>query len=66
VGVFQEGYRFDAVVIDGGARHGNLRLGGRDTPEELVQKIIYHAARVNIRDVWVANRRVHAQGATPA
>jgi guanine deaminase len=66
VGVFQEGYRFDAVVIDGGARHGNLRLGGRDTPEELVQKIVYHAARVNIREVWVANRRVHAQGATPA
>jgi hypothetical protein len=25
-----------------------------------VQKIIYHAGRSNIREVWVANRRVHS------
>jgi guanine deaminase len=58
--VFEEGYRFDAVVIDAGTRHGNLRVDGRDTPEDILQKIIYHAARINIREVWVANRRVHA------
>jgi len=62
VGIFEQGYRFDAVVIDAGARHSNLRLDGRDTPEDILQKIIYHAARVNIREVWVANRRVHAIG----
>jgi guanine deaminase len=60
IGVFEEGYRFDAVVIDAGTRHGNLRVDGRDTPEDILQKIIYHAARINIREVWVANRRVHA------
>lgn len=61
VGMFETGYRFDAVVIDGGARHGNLRVDERDTPENILQKIIYHAARVNIRETWVANRRVHAR-----
>jgi guanine deaminase len=51
-------------VIDAGVPEGNLRLDRADTPEEILQKIIHHAGRANIREVWVANRRVHTrQGA---
>ena len=38
----------------------NLHFDRHDAPEEILQKIIYHCARINIREVWVANRRVHA------
>lgn len=58
VGVFRAGFQFDALVIDADVPNSNLRLDRTDTPEEILQKIIYHAARANIRDVWVANRRV--------
>jgi guanine deaminase len=61
VGVFQEGYYFDAMVIDSGASNGNLRFDLADAPQDILQKIIYHVARDNIREVWVANRRVHAR-----
>jgi guanine deaminase len=59
VGVFRAGYQFDALVIDADVPNSNLRLDRTDTPEEILQKIIYHAGRTNIRDVWVANRRVY-------
>jgi guanine deaminase len=59
VGIFREGYQFDAMLIDSGARNSNLRLDQADTPEQILQKIIYNAGRANIREVWVANRRVH-------
>ena len=65
VGLFREGYEFDALRIDAGVRAGNLRIGQADAPDEILQKILYHASRANIREVWVANRRVHAQGAAP-
>ncbi len=61
VGVFREGFQFDAIRIDAGVPNSDLRLGPGDTPEEALQKIIYLAGRPNIRDVWVANRRVHTQ-----
>jgi guanine deaminase len=60
VGLFKEGFQFDALLIEGGRECGNLRLQPEDSPADLVQKIIYHAARSNIREVWVANRRVHS------
>jgi guanine deaminase len=63
VGVFRKGFQFDAMVIDAGVSNSNLRLDQADAPEEILQKIIYHAGRANIRDVWVANRRVHTQDA---
>jgi len=63
VGVFREGFQFDALVIDAAAAGGNLRLGSDDGPGEILQKILYHAARLNIREAWVANRRVHARDA---
>jgi cytosine/adenosine deaminase-related metal-dependent hydrolase len=56
-----EGYQFDAVVIDGD-RPGNWRLAAGDGPDALLQKIIYGAARANIRDVWVAGRLARTQG----
>jgi guanine deaminase len=65
VGVFKEGYQFDALLIDARAPDSNLRLDGNDTPEDILQKIIYHAGRGNIRDVWVSNRRVHPLGVLP-
>lgn len=65
VGVFQEGFQFDALLIDARVPGSNLHFDERDTPEETLQKILYHCARINIREVWVANRRVHALEATP-
>lgn len=59
VGVFKEGFQFDAILVDARARDSNLYLDASDTPEEALQKIIYHAGRANIREVWVANRRAH-------
>jgi guanine deaminase len=58
VGVFKEGFQFDAILVDARARDTNLRLDANDTPEEVLQKIIYQGGRANIREVWVANRRV--------
>jgi guanine deaminase len=60
IGVFKEGFQFDAILIDARAPDSNLRLDGNDTPADILQKIIYHAGRANIREVWVANRQVHS------
>jgi len=62
IGVFKEGYQFDAMLVDARSRAGNLRLDTRDPPAEILQKIVYHGGRANIREVWVANRRVHSFG----
>jgi guanine deaminase len=59
VGLFREGFQFDAVLIDAQVPESNLRVDVDDTPEAILQKIIYLAGRANIREVWVANRRVH-------
>ncbi len=60
VGVFAPGYQFDACVLDAAAPHSNLQIAGDDSPETVLQKIIYAAARANISQVWVANRQVVA------
>jgi guanine deaminase len=57
VGMFEAGYQFDAFVIDAAAP-GNLQVASADSPETVLQKIIYGAARANISQVWVANRQV--------
>jgi guanine deaminase len=59
VGLFRAGYQFDAVIIDAHARDGNLRIEAGAAPEEILQKIVYHGARANVRETWVANRLVH-------
>jgi len=63
IGLFREGYQFDAIVVDAAARDSNLRLDAGAGPEEILQKIVYHGARANIRETWVANRRVHSRDA---
>jgi cytosine/adenosine deaminase-related metal-dependent hydrolase len=62
--LFREGYQFDAVLIDAQVPDSNLCVEVDDSPEDILQKIIYLAGRPNIREVWVANRRVHQAGAT--
>lgn len=64
IGLFREGYQFDAVLIDAQVPDSNLRVEVDDAPEDILQKIIYLAGRPNIREVWVANRCVHRAGAT--
>jgi len=61
IGVFREGYQFDAIVLDGRTPNSNLHLEEDAFPEEILQKIVYHATRADIKEVWVANRRVHAR-----
>ena len=61
IGLFREGYQFDAVILDGRTPDSNLQLRDDASPEEVLQKIVYHATRTDIREVWVANRRVHAR-----
>jgi guanine deaminase len=61
IGVFREGYQFDAIVLDGRTPNSNLHLEQNAAPGEILQKIVYHATRADIKEVWVANRRVHAR-----
>jgi guanine deaminase len=61
VGVFKEGFQFDALLIDARVDGSDLRVETDDTPEEVLQKIIYLSNRTNIRQVWVANRQVYAR-----
>jgi guanine deaminase len=61
IGMFREGYQFDAIVLDGQTPNSNLHLEENVTPEEILQKIVYHATRADIKEVWVANRRVHTR-----
>jgi guanine deaminase len=65
IGMFREGFQFDAILIDAGVPGSNLCLDPADSPEEILQKIIYNAARANVREVWVANQRVHSTGGSP-
>ena len=65
IGLFREGYQFDAIVLDGQTPDSNLRLEENAAPDDLLQKIVYHATRADIKEVWVANRRVHARSAAP-
>jgi guanine deaminase len=61
IGLFREGHQFDAIVFDPAAPLSNLRLGPGAEPDEILQKIVYHGARANILETWVANRRVHSR-----
>lgn len=60
IGVFREGFQFDALLLDARASGSNLHLDSGDTAEDILQKIVYLAGRANVREVWVANRQVHA------
>jgi guanine deaminase len=58
VGLFAPGYQFDACVIDANAAQGNLQVADADSPQTVLQKIIYEATRANIAQVWVGSRQV--------
>jgi len=60
IGLFKEGFQFDAILIDPDVAGSNLTLGPGETPQEVLQKIVYSGSRANIREVWVAGRSVHA------
>jgi len=54
VGIFSEGYCFDAMIVDTAATDSNLVLWeDMDSIEDILQKIVYNARRPNIRTVWV-------------
>ncbi len=58
VGLFAQGYRFDAIRIDAEAAAGGIRLWDFDRGEQILQKIIYGATRANVAGVWVDGRAV--------
>lgn len=54
IGLFKEGYAFDAIVVDTKVTGSNLVIWDElDQAEDVLQKIIYNASRQNIRRVWV-------------
>jgi guanine deaminase len=59
IGQFKAGFLFDAIVLDARVPDGNLRIEGGDSADDIVQKIVYHAGRANIRQTWVGGRTVH-------
>jgi len=61
IGVFRPGYQFDALVIDGRTPDSNLHLDADAAPETILQRIVYHATRADVSEVWVANRQVHVR-----
>ncbi len=59
VGLFRPGFAFDAIVVDTRIANSNLvAWDGLDTPDDILQKIIYNAGRRNISRVWVQGREV--------
>ena len=63
IGLFRRGYQFDAVIMDTRVSSSNLRIDSAATPQAILQKILYHGARANVHEVWVANRCVHRRSA---
>jgi guanine deaminase len=57
IGIFKAGYQFDAMILDAAAGGSNLRIDPTDPAEAILQKILYHSSRANVREVWVGNRR---------
>lgn len=59
IGLFRPGYAFDAIVIDTTVADSNLLTWPDfDTPDDILQKIIYNADRRNIVRTWVQGRDV--------
>jgi len=61
VGQFREGFEFDAVLINTDVADSNLLVWeDLDSPDDILQKIIYNAGRQNIEKVWVQGRQVNS------
>lgn len=54
IGLFREGYRFDALHINASSADSNLLyFPALDSQEDLFQKTLYAATRSDIKTVWV-------------
>ncbi|GJM40665.1 MAG: guanine deaminase [Ardenticatenaceae bacterium] len=59
IGLFQENYLFDAIVVDTKVSDSNLVVwDDLDGVEGVLQKIIYNASRQNICKVWVQGKLI--------
>jgi guanine deaminase len=59
VGQFAPGYAFDALLIDVNAPGSNVQIWQEaDSLDDVLQKILFNAARANIATVWVQGRPV--------
>jgi guanine deaminase len=63
IGLFKEGYQFDAILVDPGNPASNLQIYADDTHADMLQKIIYNAGRANVAKAWVGGKLVHEQRA---
>ena len=61
IGLFREGYQFDALLIDLAAPHNDIQRDKADTPADILDKIVYLGGRHDVQRVWVAGREVHRQ-----
>jgi guanine deaminase len=59
IGLFKEGYRFDALLVDVNTPASNLQVYPDDTSADVLQKIVYNAGRANVAKAWVGGRLVH-------
>ncbi len=58
IGAFVAGHEFDAMLIDGRAPGGELRIAPRDSPAERFETIVRATRRSDIAAVWVRGRQV--------
>jgi guanine deaminase len=59
IGLFKDGYQFDAILVDARTPASNLQIYADDTHADILQKIIYNACRQNVAKAWVAGKLVH-------
>ncbi|MBK1867101.1 guanine deaminase [Aestuariivirga sp. YIM B02566] len=58
IGLFREGMRFDALLVDVNAPQSNITRADNDGLPDIFQKILCNAGRPNITSVWVEGRCV--------
>ncbi len=58
VGLFREGYAFDAQAIAVNEPNSAIRIDGTDTPEDVLQKILFLANSADIQEVWAQGTAV--------
>jgi len=64
IGQIAPGHAMDAIAIDTQAIDSNLQIwDGLDSLADILQKIIHHAQRSNVANVWVQGRKVHQKSA---
>ena len=59
IGLFKEGWHFDAILVDANAEGSNVLVWPEDSHADVLQKIVYNAGRANVAKAWVAGALVH-------